>query len=299
MAVNTKLFDGMVVFAEVINNGSFSAAAETTGHSTSYISKEITKLEKRLAVRLLNRTTRTLGLTPEGKVFYKQAQQLIEDTAQTLNQLNQTELKPKGLLKISCPTSYGATYLQPILSEYLRLFPDVTLELDLNDRQVDIIQEGYDLAIRATNQLEDSSLICKKIKTYDAYTIASPNYLKKFGWPKHPLELTQHQCISYSNLKYPNKWQYKKTDGETIVVDVPQTILCNSSGFELSMVLDDHGICRLPEFCMPEQLKDGDVCILFDNYFNEKIDVYALYPSRKHLSPKIRSFIELLLKRIT
>ncbi|PAJ76304.1 LysR family transcriptional regulator [Pseudoalteromonas sp. NBT06-2] len=298
MAVNTKLFDGIVIFNQVVSTGGFSAAALATGHSTSYISKEINKLESRLGIRLLNRTTRSISLTPEGKEFNDQCQQMIIDAQQAQGILNQSHLLPKGTLKISSPLAFGSNYLKPILVDYIAQYPEVTLELDFSDRHVDVIQDGFDLVIRATTALEDSSLICKKLKSFKGYTVASPGYIKKYGKPKTPQDLVNHPCMCYSNHKNPTRWTYITLDGETIQVNVPQRILSNNAEMQLAMVLAGHGICRLPEFYMDKELQTDKLEIIFDDYEIQTIDVYVLYPSRKHLSPKVRCFIELLTEKI-
>lgn len=294
MNENLKLFDGIVLFTQVVKSNGFTAASFVNGHSTSFISKEINKLETRLGVRLLNRTTRKISLTPEGEVFYLQCEQIIEEAEQALGIINQASTQPKGVLKLSCPVGYGMSHLQNTLIEYSRRYPDVQLELDFNDRKVDVIQEGYDLAIRATQYLEDSSLVCKKITSYKAHVIASPNYLKLNGTPKVPADLINHKCISYSNQKTPTKWKFETLDGHHIQVEVPATIVCNNAEMQLAMVLKDKGVCRLPEFYMEDELKNNKVVVLFNDYKKDIIDIYALYPSRKHLSPKVRKFIDLL-----
>ena len=299
MAVNTKLFDGIVIFNQVVTTGGFSAAALATGHSTSYISKEINKLEARLGNRLLNRTTRSISLTPEGKEFHNQCQQMILDAEQAQGILDQSNISPKGTLKISCPLGFGSNYLKPILVEYLAKYPEVTLDLDFSDRHVDVIQDGFDLVIRATTELEDSSLICKKLKSFKGYTVASTEYVKQHGKPKTPEELINHQCMCYANHINPTRWLYKTLKREVIQVDVPQKILSNNAEMQLAMVLAGHGICRLPEFYMADELKTDQLVILFDDYQTQTIDVFALYPSRKHLSPKVRCFIELLTEKIS
>ncbi len=294
----TKLFDGVVIFTQVVNCGSFSAAAALTGHSNSYISKEINKLEARLSVRLLNRTTRSLSLTPEGKIYYEQCQQMVFDAQDALALLNQNNLQPKGLFKISCPVDFAQGYLQSILSEYMHSYPDIQLELDLNDRHVDLVQDGFDLVIRATTQLEESSLICRKIYRSKVYTVASTGYLQRFGRPINPQQLTAHQCICYSNLKQPRRWFYQDINGKSIAIDVASKMLCNSAQMELAMVLADQGICRLPEFTMKQAMADNKLEVLFDDYPEVEVNVYAVYPSRKHLSPKVRCFIDLLVAKM-
>lgn len=294
----TRLFDGVVIFTQVVNCGSFSAAAELTGHSNSYISKEISKLEARLSVRLLNRTTRSLSLTPEGKIYFEQCQQMVFDAQDAIARLNQSNVKPKGKFKISCPVAFAQGYLQTILFEYMALYPDIQLELDLNDRRVDLVQDGFDLVIRATEQLEGSSLICRKIYSCKAYTIASSDYLKRFGRPSKPEQLTKHQCLCYSNLKKPTRWYYRGQSEEEFFVDVNCKVLCNSAQMELAMVLAGQGICRLPEFAMECALKNNSIEVLFADYPTPEVNVYAVYPSRKHLSPKVRCFIDLLTQRM-
>ncbi|REL30845.1 LysR family transcriptional regulator [Thalassotalea euphylliae] len=291
---NTKLFDGVVVFTQLINSGSFTAAAEATGHSTSYISKEINKLEARLGVRLINRTTRSLGLTPEGKLYYEQCVQLVQDGEQALGLMHQHDMVPRGTLRISCPVALSNDYLQPILSRFMAKYPQVELLLDLNDRKVDVIQDGFDAVIRATHQLEESSLICRKIMSGKAYTVASHDYVQQYGEPQHPEELKHHRCLCYSNLKQPTRWQYLDKEGQTFMADVNPSMMCNNSDMELAMALDGHGICRLPAFTMQSALDDGKLAILFSDYPQADVDVYVVYPSRKHLSPKVRAFIDML-----
>ncbi|WP_448211741.1 LysR family transcriptional regulator [Colwellia sp. MEBiC06753] len=297
MAVNTKLFEGVVIFTQLVKHGSFTTTAEVTGHSTSFISKEINKLEARLGVRLLNRTTRSIGLTPEGKLYYQHCLQLVQDGEQALGLVSQHEVAPRGTLRISCPVSLSINYLQPIIAEYMQLFPQVALELDLNDRRVDVIQDGFDVVIRATHQLEESSLICRKFHTSPVYTVASHSYIKKHGKPNHPSELIHHRCICYTNLKQPTRWPFTDKDGKDLVVDVQPALLCNSSEMELAMVLDGLGICRLPAFAMDQALATGQLVTLFEDYPANSVSVFVVYPSRKHLSPKVRSFIDLLVDK--
>ena len=299
MNANTKLFDGVVIFTHVVNCQGFSAAALSTGHSTSYISKEINKLEARLGVRLLNRTTRSISLTPEGEAYFQQCQQMVIDAEQALGELDQSQLTAKGTLKISCPVSFGLAYLQPILSGFLNQFPLVNLDIDFNDRHVDVVQDGFDLVIRATGQLDESSLICRKIYQSKGVTVASKEYLDKYGRPTKPEQLIDHACLCYSNHKLPSRWEYRTLNNRIISVDVQQKVLCNSAQLELAMVIDGHGICRLPEFALEDSLVNQQVEVLFQDYKEPAIDVYVVYPSRKHLSPKIRCFIDFLVSEMT
>lgn len=295
---NTKLFDGMVIFSQVIECGSLSAAAIATGHSNSYISKELNKLEARLGVRLINRTTRSISLTPEGQIFYEQCQQLVSDAHDAVLLLTDNHVNPSGILKISCPTSFAENYLTEVVSEFMYKYPEVHLDLDVNDRHVDLIQDGYDLVIRATADLPESSLVCRKIYSCKAYTVASPQYLERHGTPTSAEQLSEHACICYSNLKQPTKWRYKAKTDNAADITVKAKLLCNSASMELAMVLAGHGICRLPAFTMDKALREQQLTILLNDYIEPVIDVYAIYPSRKHLSPKVRCFIDLLVEKM-
>ena len=298
MTPTKDIFSGIIVFTQVVQAGGFSAAAEVMGHSTSYIRKTINASEQRLHTRLLNRTTRTISLTPEGESYYQQCLALIDDANEATDSLHQHTIEPAGELRISCPSSFGVTHLHPILSLYAQQYPKVQLTLDLNDRKVDVIEEGFDIAIRATNQLSQSNLICRKIYSSVAYTIASPTYLEKYGRPTKPEELKAHACICYSNLAIPTRWHYQGLKQEDLYIDVTPKVLCNNASMQLAMTVDGHGISRLPAFAMEQALADRQVEILFPQYVNKTIDVYALYPSRKHLSAKVRLFIELITQHL-
>ncbi len=174
---NNQLFDGIALFVQVVKSGGFGAAAQAMGHSNSYVSKEIVKLENRLGVRLLNRTTRSISLTPEGKSYYQECLQLISDAEQAVAHITQSTVEPKGTLKISCPVWFGKHYLKDVFSAYLTRYPDVVIDLDMSDKAIDVIGDGYDLVIRASAKLDESSLICKRIYSSRICTVASPEYI--------------------------------------------------------------------------------------------------------------------------
>ncbi|WP_394209593.1 LysR substrate-binding domain-containing protein [Enterovibrio calviensis] len=294
--MNTQLLDGMVIFREVMKYGSFTKAAERTGHSTSYISKEINKLEERLGVRLLHRTTRSLSLTPEGELYYEQCRQIVQDAEELENAMLGRQVTPKGNLKISCPTSFGLTRLAPLLRGFADTYPDISLNIELNDRKVDLVAEGFDVAIRASQALEDSSLISRKIHSSYAVTIASPSYLEKHGVPKRPQELVGHKVISYSNIPSYNTWKYKNHDGSGIDVELDSLFVSNSSQLELLLCLSGEGITRMPLFNLNGELESGELVELFSDFPRTNIDVFIVYPSRKHMSSKVRCFIDFLIE---
>lgn len=291
---NGKLLDGMVIFAQVIASGSFTKAADISGHSTSYISKEVNKLEERLGMRLLHRTTRSISLTPEGELYYQQCQQIIDNAVSAEALLAGHQIEPQGNLRISCPVSFGLSQVRPKLAEFIAKYPKVNVELDLNDRKVDLISEGWDLLIRASLELEDSSLISRKLTTAKSLTLASPAYLKKYGTPNTPEELSNHDTISYSNLKQPNVWSYPDGNGKLLDVNVKSRLISNSPEMELALCVAGQGITRLPSFNISDELESGALVQLFPDLPSIELGVYLVYPSRKHMSSKVRHFIDFM-----
>ena len=298
MAFSAKLLDGMVIFVEVINAGSFTKAAENSGHSPSYISKEINKLEERLGIRLMNRTTRSISLTPEGELYFQQCQQIVDDAEEAAASIKQSQVEPKGRLKISCPVSFGLSHIRPIIAKFLQTYPQVNLELDLSDRKVDVVADGYDVVVRASAQLEDSSLISRRFMRSSGLTVASPQYLAINGKPKHPQELSEHQVFTYSYLKTPNIWQYQASNGEKINVKLNNRVSSNSPEMLLELTLAGQGIIRAPKFNLGNKLETGELVSLFDDYQPLEINVYLVYASRKHMAAKVRSFIDYVMDEL-
>ncbi|USD34886.1 MULTISPECIES: LysR family transcriptional regulator [Vibrio] len=297
--MKTNLLDGMVIFVYVVDTGSFTQAAQNTGHSTSYISKEISKLEERLGVRLMHRTTRTLSLTPEGELYYESCKQLVESAEDIENALGGKQSEPQGHLRISCPVSLGVVELSPMLVKFMAQYPKVTFEVNLSDRRVDLVAEGIDVAVRAVHRAEDSSLISRRIKTTGSVTVAAPSYLRAHGTPKSPIELSQHKAITYSYQKNPNLWEYIDADGEAIKVEVNSVFSANSPDMEMSMCLEGVGITRLPEEHARDAVATGRLVELFSDLPKNKIDLCLVYPSRKHMSAKVRTFIDFMAEHFT
>jgi len=298
MAFSAKLLDGMVIFVEVINAGSFTKAAENSGHSPSYISKEINKLEERLGIRLMHRTTRSISLTPEGEIYFQQCQQIIDDAEEAEASIKKSQVEPKGRLKISCPISFGLSHIRPILAKFLQENPQVDLELDLSDRKVDVVADGYDVVVRASAQLEDSSLISRLLLRSYGVTVASPEYLALHGTPTHPEELSQHQVFTYSYLKTSNIWQYKHANGEEIHVKLKNRVNTNSPELMVELALAGQGIIRAPKFNLGNKLETGELINLFSDFQPQEINVYLVYASRKHMAAKVRSFIDFAMNEL-
>ncbi len=294
MGLDSKMLDGMVIFAQVITSGSFTHAAQASGHSTSYISKEINKLEARLGVRLLNRTTRSISLTPEGELYYQRCQNVIEEARAVQLQLAGHQQQAQGHLKVSCPVSFGLSRVRPILAQFAAKYPKVTVELELDDRKVDIVSEGFDVVFRASNQLEDSSLISRKVLSSNGVTIASPDYLKEHGTPKHPSELIKHKTIAYNRTRQYDVWHFDSAQGEDISVQLKSHLVTNSGEMNLALCLAGQGITRVPMFNLNGEIERGELVPLFNDFPARVIDVFLIYPSRQHMSSKVRSFIDFM-----
>jgi len=290
--MKTNLLDGMVIFSLVVAKGSFTQAAQASGHSTSYISKEVNKLEERLGLRLLNRTTRSISLTPEGELYFQTCENVMDEVHQVEQQLSGHQHEPQGHLKVSCPVSFGLSRIRPILADYMNLNPKVSVELELDDRKVDLVAGGYDVVIRASNQLGDSSLISRKIMSSRGVIIASPAYLKQYGTPLHPKELSQHKTIAYSLAKNESAWRFERASGEEVSVKISSHLTTNSGEMDLALCIAGQGITRIPYFNLEKELESGEVVELFSDYKPWQIDVFLVYPSRKHMSSKVRSFID-------
>jgi len=287
---HTDLLDGVAVFVGVINTGSFTAAAHALGHSTSYVSKEITRLEKRLGSRLLNRTTRTISLTDAGRAYYERCSQIVIDAENAERSINQLQEKPSGLLRINAPGSFASKDLFDVLSQFMHRYPSVKLEVELNDRFIDVIAEGYDVVIRV-GEIKDSNLVARKFTSSKGVVVASPDYLKRKGCPKRVEDLTQHDCIAYSLLPTPTQWVFYK-DGVRSSVKVEPRAICNSAALEVAMVVQGLGITRLPLFTCEQEVASGELQIILEGYDQIKYDVYAVYPHRQYLTAKVRAFVD-------
>jgi len=261
---STGLLDGVAVFVGLINAGSFTAAAHALGHSTSYVSKAVTRLEKRLGSRLLNRTTRTISLTDAGRAYYERCSQIVIDAENAERSINQLQEKPGGLLRINAPAIFGSKYLLNVLSQFMHRYPEVKLEVEFNDRLIDVVAEGYDVVIRV-GEIKDSNLVARKFTSSRGVVVASPDYLERKGCPKRAEDLAQHDCIAYSLLPTPTQWVFYK-DGVRTSVMVDPRAMCNSAEIEVAMVVQDIGITRLPLFTCEQEVASGDLQIILEGY---------------------------------
>lgn len=283
----------MQAFVTVVDSGGFTAAAERLPISRAGVSKHINSLESRLGVRLLNRTTRQTSLTEAGQAYYQRCVQILEDIADSECVVTGLTSEPHGTLRINAPMSFGRQHLAPLLSRFRERFPRVDIDLSLNDRQVDVIEEGYDIVIRIA-RLKDSSLFARRIAPCKHVLCASPQYLAKQGIPTSPEQLTQHSCLHYSHLEAGREWILQGPEGEhRIPISGPLT--ANNGDVICTAACDGMGIALLPTFIVADPIKAGRLQLVLPDYCPAEIHIHAVYPSKKFMSVKVRSFIDFLI----
>ena len=296
MTMNKDGLDGITVFVQVVESGSFTAAAEQLGHSTSFVSKEVTRLEDRLGARLLNRTTRKISLTDVGRLYFERCKQIVIDAEQAEQCVSQLHEAPRGVLKVSAPVSFGLSYLRQELPQFLETYPELNLDIEFSDRMVDVVAEGFDVVLRIGN-LKDSNLIIRRINTSRGVIVAAPSYWQRRGRPSHPTELAKHDCISYSYKQTPSYWEFVDLEAKAIGVNVPIRVQCNSAELEAAMAVAGLGVTRLPAFVIEQELAKGLLEIALEDYERPPLGIFAVYPHRLHLSAKVRVFIDFLAER--
>lgn len=282
------------VFVAIIENGSFSKAAEQLGITKSAVSKRITALEANLGVKLLYRSTRKLSLTEAGERYFQYAQEALHAAQQAKNAVTELQGIAKGTLRVSAPMSFGRLHLAPVIPVFLKQYPQVNMQLDMNDTWSDVIAEGFDIAIRG-GQLSDSSLVARKLAPIRSILCASPDYLQKYGTPKLPQELIKHNCILYSYHTVVNEWQFINND-EMETVRVKGNYQVNNSEALKESLIQGLGIGRLPTFVAGTDLKTGKLQPILNEYLMPEKAIYAVFPERQYLPQKVRVFIDFLVQ---
>jgi DNA-binding transcriptional LysR family regulator len=285
---------GLAVFAKVVELESFSKAAESLGLSKSAVSKQIAGLEERLGARLLNRTTRRLSVTNAGARLFERCQTIVAEIEAAELEAGHLHSRPAGVLRVTAGMSLGHLHLAPALSGFLENYPELDVELALNDRIVDLIDEGYDLALRI-GDLETSSMIQRRLSDIRLVTVASPEYLDRHGEPKHPSELVNHACISYSYVWAGGAWRFKIPDRSHRVRITPR-IQVNNGDAMARMAEAGTGITQLPTFLLHDGLRDGKLKPILSGFEPPPLGLYAIYPQSRGLSVKVRVFIDFLAK---
>lgn len=286
---------GLEIFVAVVQHGSFSAAARELGVSKSHTSKQISQLEDRLGARLLNRTTRKLVLTDVGASFYERCRGIMDDIAEAELAVSQMVEEPTGLLRLAVPMSFGQDFVAPALAEFLEKYPDVEVDMHLNDRKVDIVDEGFDLAVRVGN-LDDSSLIARKLAPVGMHLAAAPSYLEQRGRPKTLEDLAEHDCMVYSYSNPPDLWRFER-DGQPFSVRVRCRLRANNGEALLAAATHGLGIVHLPDWMIHNAVKAGELEVILRDKGSAYSAVWALYPHNRHLSTKVRVLVDFLAER--
>jgi DNA-binding transcriptional LysR family regulator len=286
----------MKVFTTVVATGSFTAASERLDMSRAMVSKYVISLEERLGTRLLNRTTRRLSLTESGSTYYESCLQIISDVQEAEQAAGQLTSTPLGTLKITMPFAFGLHRLGPVLAEYVQLYTKVKLELSCNDRYVDLIEEGFDMAIRI-GTLPESRLIARKLGVASSVVCASPAYLRQRGIPAKLEDLADHSCLGYTYVNNGNEWRFL-SGGKEEAIRIEGTIKANNGDILRLAALNGAGLILQPLFIVEEDLKAGRLVQVLNEYAATDFGIYAVYPSRKHLSAKVRTFVDFLVDKL-
>ena len=289
-------FEEMQTFVRVVDAGSLSAAADRLDIAKSAVSRRLAELESRLGVQLLNRTTRRINLTDSGRQYYQRCVRLLAELEETEQLISTDHAALSGTIRIAAPLSFGILHLSPVLDEFLLLHPDLKLDLDLDDRRVNLMDEGVDLGIRI-GKLEDSSLMARRLAPARRSVCASPDYLRRHGEPLHPHELQHHLGLSYSNIPEGQLWQFIDSEGRLISVRVPFRMRANNGDVLLKAAIDGLGILATVNFVSYQALQQGLLKPILNNYTVPQANVYAIYPAQRHLPHRVRVLSDFLAHR--
>jgi DNA-binding transcriptional LysR family regulator len=282
----------MSVFAKVVAAGSLTAAARDLGVSTAVVSRRLAALEARLGVRLVNRTTRRLALTDEGAGYHESCARILGEIEDADAAAAAKRVEPQGLLKVALPASFGHKHIAPLVPPFAARYPKVQLAFSLSDRTVNVIEEGYDLAIRI-GELEDSSLAARKLAPNRRVVCASPEYLKRHPAPRTPDDLQQHNCLTTNDLQM--NWEYKGPDGKRGAVRVSGRYACDNWEVLREWAMAGLGVALKSTWDVRRQLEESSLVPLLPGYdFGTDVAIYAVYPHRRYLPAKTRVFIDYL-----
>ena len=282
----------MASFVAVVDAGSFVGAADALGLSKAAVSRHVGELEQRLGVRLLQRTTRRLSLTVDGQLFQARCRELLAAVEEAESELTSHSGEPGGLVRVNAPLTFGVLHLAPLWGRFAALHPKVSLDITLGDRVVDLVDEGFDLAVRITT-LPSSNLVSRRLATTRVVLCASPEYLRRHGTPEHPRELAEHRTIGYTYWSTRDEWQFTGPDGP-VSVRTRSYLHTNNGDTCRAAALEHQGIILQPDFIIGDDLHRGTLVELMPQYRAIEIGIYAVYPTRKHLPLKVRRLVDFL-----
>ena len=285
-------WDGISEFVYVAENESFTLASKRMAISTAQVSRQISALEKRLNIKLFYRTTRKVSLTEEGRVFYQHCRSVLDGLDAAERAITNLQSKPQGKIKLTAPVTYGEKQVLPLVNNFMKQYNDVEVSAYLSNRQIDIVDEGYDLAIRL-GKLSDSTMMAKKLGKRTNYVCASPSYLEKQGIPHSISELNKHSCLLGTN----DHWHFRETGREKSIRVTGR--LRYNNGYSLTdAALKGLGIVQLPDYYVQQHIQRGELVTLLDSYRAPDEGIWAVYPQNRHLSPKIRLLVDYLSEQL-
>ncbi|MFC5474878.1 LysR family transcriptional regulator [Paraherbaspirillum soli] len=292
-------FTEITAFVQAAELQSFTAAAHRLGLTPSGISKSIARLEQELGVRLLNRTTRQLSLTADGSLFLGRCTQLLADFEEMRSLLQPSKAEPAGTLRVSLPVSFGRMVVMPVLTRLCQQHPKLHIEVSFTDRKIDLVEEGIDATVRI-GVLPDTQLIARRISTARMLVCASPEYLQRAGRPTHSAELVRHQCVGYrsSNSSRVRNWEILEPDGSKASVLPPVRLTVDNGEALVQAALDGVGLVSLHSYMAADLVRGGRLQVLFAPDPDEDEPIHVLYPSSRHLSPKVRALVDLLAEAV-
>ncbi|GAD00871.1 LysR family transcriptional regulator [Agarivorans albus] len=289
-------FAAIPVFVAVVEHGGFSPAARSLGISKSAVSKRINLLEQQLGVKLLHRTTRKLSLTEAGKHYFEHAVKANNAAKDAQDAVAQLQGEPQGLLRINTPMSFGRLHIAPLIAKFLQRYPKITIDMVMDDKVVDLVAEGFDVAIRAGN-LPDSSLIVRKLAPLKSVLCASPEYLKHYGIPQTIEQLAAHNCLQFSYSRDVKEWTFMR-DGQSQSIDVKGNYRVNNSEALREAMLQGLGIGRLPTFVAGPDIVAGRLIKLLNQYQMPNQSIYAVFSERQFLPAKVRAFVDFAIEHL-
>ncbi len=285
-------WEGVNEFVAVVESGSFTQASKRVGISTAQVSRLIGQLEKRLATKLLYRTTRKVSVTEAGQVYYQHCRQVLDGLEEAERTLTQLHATPRGKLRITAPITYGESVLAPLLNDFVLQYPELEVQLQLSNQKLDLVEESFDLAIRL-GKLDNSSMMAKRLATRKLFLCASPGYIQTYGMPHTLSELNRHNCL----LGTLDFWRFKQ-DGKERSLRVSGSLRYNSGNALLDAVLKGLGLVQLPDFYVQGHLAKGELLELLPEFQPDDEGIWALYPHNRHLSPKVRMLVDFLQKQL-
>ncbi|HZH02544.1 MAG TPA: LysR family transcriptional regulator [Myxococcaceae bacterium] len=286
------------VFRHIVELGSFAAASRRLHLSPAAISKNVGELETHLGARLLNRTTRRVSLTEAGALYYAQIARVLEDLDVADSSLGSLQRAPKGVLRISAPiTLMLLTPLSRAMPKFLERYPELSVDLRMDDRRSNIVEEGFDIAIRAVDSLEDSSLVSRKLMTTSHVVCGAPSYLDRFGAPEEPADLRRHSCVQFTLSGHPDEWVFRRGD-HSVRVPIAGRYKVTSSLAVRDALCAGFGLSLIPWIYVRDEIDRGRLQTVLDDWSAVQLSIYAVYPSKRQVAPKVRAFVDFLVEEL-